>query len=294
MMWRRPQPLRSIVDQCIIIAWKEDVTELQCALAKEGIKAVVQRGQYTDAQLEYSRSIRCLIYHASAWRMAAVADRPTIIVEADFVPCIGFADLPLPFVWDGEGSRFAWLYSAGSIIYGIDADGCLFGHGNTTVAYVVTPDAARACLAFYDEEMTGAEPGRYRMWETRIGADLRWKKGVRNYLPVYQYGEHGGQSNGEHVEHGIRGWHEADILWRPLSFLPAYAEGSVLTYRMRRLRGWLRGWLRVILLRAAHPANLNAESHRGGFFILGVSIARMFVAAGLFLPQFSRKQPSAE
>ena len=56
-----------------------------------------------------------------------------------------------------------------------------------TVAYVLTPSAAKALLEFYEKEMSRPNPGEYRLWETYVGVFLRKQKGILNYLPVYSY-----------------------------------------------------------------------------------------------------------
>ena len=48
-------------------------------------------------------------------------------------------------------------------------------------------------------------------------------------------------------ERKIREWHQADILLGSLAFMPAYAKGNALRYRLIRLRANIRGLLRVFL-----------------------------------------------
>src|SRR5262245_4598386 len=232
-----------IATEVAIIAHNEQTTMLEHVLRQEGFSSIVFRGPYTEEQKSFSSQIRCLINHANAWTYASKSPRPVIVCEADFVPCIGFGSLPAPFLWPprtrSEFGRFAWLYSAGSILYGIDEEGYPHGHGNTTVAYVLSPLAATACLEFFEMEMTRPNAGEYRLWETQLGIFLRWKRGIRNHIPIYQYGEHGGLPNREHSENRVRRWHQADILWNKLSFMPSYAQGNTVRYLFVRARGWL-------------------------------------------------------
>jgi hypothetical protein len=205
-------------------------------------------------------------------------------MEADFVPCMGFGKLPLPFGWSlsCHKPRFGWLYSPGSILYGIDPEGFPHGHGGTMVAYVLDSLAAKALLEFYEKEMETSQPNQYRLWDTHLGIFLRWEKGVLNYIPIYQYGEHGGIPNKGHKNRWIkgwnrkiRGWHQADILWNKLAFLPIYARRSHFIYRIFRGRAMLRGWVRVLTLRFFDPRYTNADSTRGRLFMLVLSIARL-------------------
>ena len=205
------QSLGSACSEVLIIAHNENTIQLERALNREGLTCLVFRGPYTDEQRTFSASIRCLINHANAWRFVSEAQRPVIIVEADFVPCRGFSQLPLPFAWSESCSQPSsdGYSSPGSILYGIDAEGFPHGHGNTTVAYVFTTPAAKSLLEFYEKEMIAARPGEYRLWEKYLGIFLRWEKGILNYIPVYQYGEHGGIPNKEH-RGKIAGWHRRD------------------------------------------------------------------------------------
>jgi len=283
------ESLSRVCREAFIIAHKEDTTQLDRFLSREGFQVRVFRGPYTDEQRRFSAQMQVLVNHANAWRHASQSHFPTIIMEADFVPCTGFSSLPLPFRWSPTCSepKFGWLYSPGSILYGIDADGFPHGHGNTTVAYVVTPLAARALLEFYEKEIKTAQPGEYRLWDTYLGIFLRWERGILNYIPIYQYGEHGGIPNKGHKNRGlkdwgkVRGWHQADVLWNKLSFLPMYARGSYLLYGLFRIRGRVRGWVRLLTLRFFNPRDMNADSTRGPSYMLALSIARLFGLAHL-------------
>ena len=199
-----------------------------------------------------------------------------MVVEADFVPVIGLGRLPLPVPEAGpETARFGWLYSAGSILYGIDEFGLPHGHGNTTVAYILNRAAARHLVGFFEREIQQPEVGTYRPWETYLGIYLRKEHGVRNYFAPRQYGEHGGIANREHRLAGARAWHEADILAGKLAFLPPYARGSRARYRARRLRGWARGFYRLVTLKFFDPRYVNEDSVRGRFAMAWFSARRL-------------------
>jgi hypothetical protein len=279
----KEKSLSSVCCEALIIAHTEDTAQLDQALKGEGFEVRVLRGPYTVEQREFSAQIRCLINHANAWRYVSHAQYPTIVVEADFVPCVGFGQLPLPFGRSQSYSepKFGWLYSPGSTLYGVDPEGFPHGHGNTCVAYVLTPSAAQALLEFFEKEMARTLPGEYRLWDTYLGIFLRKEKGILNYIPVYQYGEHGGIPSKEHTgkiagwHRKIRGWHQADVLWNRLIFLPMYARGSQTLYRLFRIRGRLRGWARLLTFRFFDPRDTNADSTRGWPYMLALSITRL-------------------
>jgi hypothetical protein len=87
--------------------------------------------------------------------------------------------------------------------------------------------------------------------------------------------------NREHRESGGRSWHEADILWGPLAFRPAYAEGRCLRFRLRRLRGWLRGVARLITLRFYDPRYINDDSRNRRVAMALFSIGRLAKVASI-------------
>jgi hypothetical protein len=298
----RGESIAGASPEVLIIAHNENTTQLEGALNEEGLPFRVFRGTYTEEQKGFSANLRCLINHANAWRYGSKVQHPVIVVEADFVPCRGFSRLPLPFAWSASCSepKFAWLYSSGSILYGIDAEGFPHGHGNTTVAYVFTPLTAKSLLEFYEKEMAREQPGKYRLWETYLGIFLRKEKGILNYIPIYQYGEHGGIPNKEHQgriegwHRKIRGWHQADVLWNKLSFLPTYAQRNRFIYLAVRTRARLRGWARLLTLRFFDPRCTNADSIRGPSFMLVLSIARLLGLAHFMYTtngQFRRRLP---
>ena len=273
-----PIPLRDICSRVYIVAHKENTDRLHDFLDAEGFVVEVVRGPYTPEQTAMGRNVRVLVNHSNVWRKVASGTGVALVLEADFVPVRNFGQLKLPFPYSaGEDSaKFGWLYSGGSILYGFDPQGYPHGHGNTTVAYALTPGAARHLLDFASREIGAAGPGEYRAWETYMGIFLRKQVGVLNYIPVYQYGEHGGIENPEHRSTGIRGWHQADILWGPLAFEPGYAKGSLVRYRAIRARGWLRALYRLVTRRFFDPRYINSDSSQSRVFMATWSILRMF------------------
>jgi hypothetical protein len=276
--------LRTAIRRAYIIAHKENVIKLRSALEADGFDVEEVRGPYTPEQSKYSLQMRCLVNHANAWRIISAGKVPAIVLEADFVPVRGFAQLPLPFPYTGgaHDARFGWLYSGGSILYGFDEHGYPHGHGNTTVAYALTPKAARSLIVFFEREVAADGTGTYRMWDTYIGIYMRREAGILNHIPIYQYGEHGGLQNEEHRRAGIRGWHQADVLWRELCFLPNYANGWTFRYRIIRVRGWLRGIARLVTLRYWNPRFINSDTSRGLIIMAIFTLSRMFRAAFCF------------
>lgn len=257
-------PILKMTDQLYIVAHKEDTSKLEAALTDQGFKVRVQRGPYSAKEKKYSSAIKCLVNHGNVWRQVANGDQPAIVVEADFVPVIKMAERisPMPFDSSDQSIGFAWLYSAGTTLYGFDQHGFPHGHGNTTVAYMLTPQVAAMLLDFFKREETKFSVGSYSNWETYLGIYLRKERGVLNYIPVYCYGEHGGIPQSEHIKQGIRAWHQADILLDKLEFLPGYANGKRWRYVLFRGRSIIRGWVRLLSLRFYDPRYINDDSKK--------------------------------
>lgn len=253
--------LKHQLAQSLIIAYREDTSELERALAAEGVSARVLRPAYTEVELTYSRTIRCLLNHANAWRAAADAPGLTLIVEADFVPCVGFGDLPLPWDPAARGDQaWGYLYSAAPRIFGCLPDGTLPGHSATTVAYVVSPCVAAWLCDYVREEMTRhGDLTTYSLWDTQYQWHMMGR-GATCFMPFRNYGEHGGIANREHGQAGIGvakrvrllSWlgvgrnHHADVLYARLKFLPLYAQGSRRRLWRTRLEAKLLGWLKLL------------------------------------------------
>ena len=176
------------------------------------------------------------------------------MVEADFVPCRGFGSLPLPFPWEWRDRSWAWLYAGGPRLYERLPGGFLRGHACTTVATLLGPEVARTLVGFADEEIARNGTGTLSPWDTYLQYYLK-KKGMLSFFPARQYGEHGGIPNPEHAVAGMgmQGSHQADVLWGPLRFLPAYARGSRIRYGGYRSRAKLLGAARLLTGRFVEP-----------------------------------------
>lgn len=232
--------LISLAPHVIILAYREDTCQLERFFRDEGFSYEVSRASYSDKDLEYPRAIRCLFNHANAWRRASDTPGYTLVCEADFVPCRGFAQLPAPFLTDHSVKQMAWLYSIGPVIYHYDGSGGFFGHNAGGVAYVLDSQVAQAWLELFEEHRATRDFFSYYQWDVEMPVSLRHRKLVRLYTAYKSYGEHGGIPNPEHAIHGVTSWHQADSLAAPLAFLPAYARGSRLRYIAFRVRSRLR------------------------------------------------------
>jgi hypothetical protein len=269
--------LIEMTDQVFVVAHKEDTTSLESVLSAQGFLVKVQRGPYSSDQEKYSSAVKCLINHANVWRRVKESRKTAIVVEADFVPVKNFSTRVSPLPDDKEDLTvgFAWLYSAGSILYGFDGRNFPHGHGNTTCAYMLAPHVADYLLKFFEREMSGIKEGQYAQWETYLGIYLRKEHEVLNYIPVYQYGEHGGIPQPEHSANKVRSWHQADVLIDELAFMPLYAKGSKFLYFIYRGRAILRAWARLFLLRFYDPRCVNKDSSRGKVAMGWFSVARL-------------------
>ena len=231
--------LRTAASGVVIVAHDEDTTQLRAALLAEGFSVEEVRGPYTQEQLTFSRSMRCLVNHANAWRIASSRRQPTIVVEADFVPVSGFGALPAPVPPVRWETSLAYLYSVGPQIWDLALGGAARGHGGGMVALLIPPKVAALLLAFFQEELQNNPPGRYSAFDSRVGYWLK-DRGVESYIPYRHYGEHGGIGNPEHETVGLRRAHRADALYGRLAFTPAYATRCQLRYW--RTRVWARVW----------------------------------------------------
>jgi hypothetical protein len=106
---------------------------------------------------DFSPSYLCLLNHKRAWEIASLQCQPTLIVEADFVPVVGFGQLPLPFKREQKNVGIAWLYVCAPQLYNVSAQGYAEGFSVSTVAYLVTPEAAKQLINL--EEKVRTETG---------------------------------------------------------------------------------------------------------------------------------------
>jgi hypothetical protein len=269
--------LIEMTNQVFVVAHKEDTSPLEIALLAQGFNVHVQRGPYNAEQQRYSSQMKCLVNHANVWRRVASGNKSVIVLEADFVPVREFSTRysPMPNDMMDKSVGFAWLYSAGSILYGFDKHYFPHGHGNTTVAYMLSPQAAKFLLYFFERETRKVIDSSYVAWETYLGIYLRKECGILNYIPIYQYGEHGGLPQPEHRQAGVRPWHQADILLGKLEFMPHYARKNLIRYFFFRARSYARGWVRVFLLRYYNPRSINSDTTLSRYQMAWFSIARL-------------------
>lgn len=243
-----PNRLKNRVGKTFVIAYQESTDALEAALIREGFHHQLLRQAPTPEYQTYAAIYRCMLNHQRAWQQAAKETQPSLIVEADFVPVVGIGNLPLPFNPMQPTVGIAWLYTCASQVYSISLGGHAEGFSSSTVAYVVTPAAARhLCdLVHLITEQYGTG---YSNFDSKIDGFLR-QRGFKNYIPFRNYGEHGGLPSPEHRRHGISGLHRADVLYGKLAFMPRYA-GEGPTQRLRllvvRLTARLKGIGRSLL-----------------------------------------------
>ncbi len=237
--------LRDVSSGVVIVAHKEDTAPLRVVLEADGFSVDEVRGPYTSEQLAFSAIMRCFVNHANAWRIAVSRDRPTIIVEADFVPVRGFGNLPAPVPADRCSNSLAYLYSVGPQVWDLATPSVARGHGGGMVALLIPPKVAELMLEFFHEELQNNPLGQYFPFDSKIGYWLK-DRGVESYIPYRHYGEHGGMGNPEHVSAGLGRPHQADALQGPLAFLPMYAQGNALRFWKTRSRAHTWGVLRLL------------------------------------------------
>ena len=269
--------LGDVIKSTIIIKHNENTQLLNDALTKEGMICEEQAIKYTQIEETYPAAIKCLINHAQAWEKAKQREGFTLIVEADFVPVVGFSSLPLPFLPEINTKAMAWLYSVGPVIYHVVRENwAIYGHNSGTVAYVIDKTVARDWLDLFQEDVRENEYAQYRNWEVYMPIKLRREKGVRCYIPYKMYGEHGGKANKEHKISGYKGWHEADSLAGKLHFLPIYANSSLFLYLLHRIRGKLRGLYRFSVGKYFDGWHYGwYKSHEDRFLKLYIAINRL-------------------
>jgi len=239
-------PFRQAISRSLIVCFREDVDQLERALASEDLHPQVLRASHTAKELTFPATTRCFLSHRRAWQIAAESPAYTLVCEADFVPCKGLGDLPV--FWPTENPMaYGYLYQgAPRLLTILGSEQYLRGHSTSMCSYVVNSRVAECMLRFFDREIAEHGPEKYLTWD----AHLPWwlmGQGIESYIPPKHYGEHGGFPNPEHAKSGMKlaGRHRADNLAAPLTFLPLYARGSWLRYRMGRAEGRALGWARL-------------------------------------------------
>lgn len=249
------------ISKILIIAHKENTQELETALNSEGFRYEVLRQEPKPEYKNYSRSYLCLQNHVRAWEIAAKQSQPSLIIEADFVPVIGFGKLPLPFDPLKENVGVGWLYTCASQVYSISPEGYAEGFSVSTVAYVVTPKAASVLPQLAAEITQRYGATNYSSWDSTMDSFLRQRK-FKNYIPWRNYGEHGGVPNPEHQQNNLSKTHRADVLYGKLAFLPGYAVGlgnPKINYIYIRLEARLKGLARLLTGRFIRPKVLKVS-----------------------------------
>ncbi len=229
------------LNKVFIIAYKEATDQLEAYLKEEGFDCEVLRQENKPEYQEFSPSYRCLLNHRQAWQKAADSPQPSLVIEADFVPVKNFGQLPLPFRKDSEKIGISWIYTCAPQVYWVSEEGYAQGFSTSTVAYIISPKAARCLMEFADQ--VGQETGGkvYSTWDSQVDTVLRSHQ-FKNFIPFRNYGEHGGIPNPEHRQNGLSPGHQADVLWGDLAWTPLYAkEYNVAQIRLKaRIKGVLR------------------------------------------------------
>lgn len=241
--------LLDCINKVLIIAHKESTTQLETFLQNEGFQVQMLRQQTKLEYQNFSRSYLCLLNHRDAWGIASQANQPTIIIEADFVPVMGFGQLPLPFNIAETNIGISWLYTCAPQVYYVSSDGYAEGFSVSTVAYIVTPQSAKYLIELADEVTEKIGTNQYSSWDSNIDSFLRQKQ-LKNYIPWRNYGEHGGLPNLEHQQNNLSKTHRADVLYHQLAFLPMYAtdkNNSQVEFFQVRLQARLKGIARLFL-----------------------------------------------
>jgi hypothetical protein len=236
-----------VISKAIIIAYREDVTDLVSSLTAEGFTVELLRAEYTSEEMNYSKNSKTFLSHRKAWKKAAETLDYTLICEADFVPCRGIGDFEV--FWPLE-NRYAWgyLYQGSPRLFAlVGPKQYLRGHAAPLVSYAINASVASLMLKYFEVEKATYDLRTYFTFDSH----LQWhvmSLGGEAFMPRYHYGEHGGRPNPEHATMGRLGrdgFHRADNLMSTLHFLPPYAEGSYVSFLRTRLEAHLLGLARL-------------------------------------------------
>ena len=268
--------LTDAVKKIYIVAHNENINNLISSLNSEGFKIEVVKTNYSEKEKKYSRASRCLLNHTNAWKKTIESDELSIIVEADFVPVIGFGNLPLPFDISNKDKSFGYLYIGSARLFWFEEGNYPVGNSSTTVAYVLGPDAAKKFIEFSNKEFKRNNPEDYFAWDTYLTGILS-DNGYGIYIPFRCYGEHGGIVNPEHKLNNINGPHQADVLWGKLHFLPFYAEGNYSKFIFYRFRAKIKAVIKLLINRYVTINMLkNNKSNINRLKMIYFSIIRLF------------------
>lgn len=231
------------IDTVFIIAYKESTEQLEAAFAQEGFRCEVLRQEQNENFQGYSPSFLCLMNHRRAWERAIQDGKPTLVVEADFVPVVGFGQRPLPFNPAQPDVGITWLYTCAPQVYSVTALGHAEGYSTSMVAYIVTVAAAKGLVELSEQIRDTVGPQAYSAWDSGAESFLR-DRGLKSYIAFRNYGEHGGRPNPEHHQHGLSKVHRADVLYGKLAFSPLYATGE--SFFQARLKARAKGMARLL------------------------------------------------
>ncbi|MFM7550742.1 MAG: hypothetical protein ACKO8I_18150 [Cyanobacteriota bacterium] len=253
--------IKHLASHVYVVAYKEDTSRLEDYFGSRGFVVKVLRRAYPPDELSLPSQVRCLLNHRDTWREIEAAGHCAIVVEADFVPVRDFEEAPAPFDPRHTPAAVGWLYAGGPVFYGFDQAGYAIGHSSTAVALLITPKTACGLLDFAEAEMADYKPD-ILLWDTYHSHFLRLQRGVATYIPFKQYGDHGGIPNRDHAGNMQRIWHQGDVMLGPLAFLPLYAEGSWIRFRIIRIRAALRGLYRVFNGRFIEAPGFRASNQK--------------------------------
>ncbi|MDF5712875.1 MAG: LPS biosynthesis glycosyltransferase [Rhizonema sp. NSF051] len=272
----RNHHLVDCIGRVFIIAHKESTSSLESVLSREGFTCEVLRQKTKPEFQNFSRSYLCLMNHQCAWEKATKEVQPTLIIEADFVPVVGFGRLPLPFNLNQSDVGLSWLYTCASQVYNVSSDGYGEGFSVSTVAYIVTKLGAFHLLDLAREITEKQGATTYSSWDSNIDSFLRNKK-LKNYISWRNYGEHGGLPNPEHHQNNLSRTHRADVLYGKLAFMPLYAvapSGGQLKFLAVRFQARLKGIARLLTGRFLRLKVLRGSRQPGR--ILSFAVMRHF------------------
>ena len=261
------------ISRAFIVAYKESTQLLENALTAEGIDCQVLRQEHQAQWEGFSPSYLCMLNHKQAWEQAMTESKPTLIVEADFVPVLEFGRCPLPFHPQEQNVGIAWLYTCASQVYSVSSDGYAEGFSTSMVAYIITAKSAKHLIELAEEVREKNGPTTYSSWDSTVDNFLR-ARGLKNYIPFRNYGEHGGLPNLEHRKHGLSKVHRADVLYRKLAFLPLYAKNSQANFIQERLKARLKGIARLAVGKFLRLPIIKGSSTPGR--LLSFAIGRQF------------------
>ncbi len=215
--------LLDCIGRVFIIAYKESTELLEKFLIEEGFNCTVLRQEDREEFKNLSPSYLCMMNHKQAWEKAMQSEKPSIIVEADFVPVLKFGKLPLPFAANQNDVGICWLYNCAAQVYSVSDLGYAEGFSTSMVAYIITPQSASFLIDLAKEVIEKIGDKTYSTWDSNVDSFLRARK-MKNFIPFRNYGEHGGLPNLEHFQNGLSKTHRADVFYGKLAFMPLYAS----------------------------------------------------------------------